>query len=107
MIVLSNLSYDFGLIILIIIFRPQKLPSNFSITFDINEENEIKPINIYLVKININIEKNLLIDFSNENMKTLDIPFAILNPYIGILGNNLIKIYFLRKGIIRKNNDWK
>jgi hypothetical protein len=90
MIVFSNLSYDIAIILLIIVFRPQKLPAHFSVTFDVHEgEREFKPINIFFAKLKKSyffkndsiVLNNLSANESKEVLKNLEIPIAVLNPY--------------------------
>lgn len=89
MIVFSNLSYDIAVVVLVIIFRPQKLPAHFSVTFDIHEgEQEFKPISIFFAKLKKSyffkndsiVLNNLNVSDNKEVIKNLEIPIAVLNP---------------------------
>ena len=99
MIVLSDFSYDFGLLLLIVIYRPQKLPLHFSVTFDLNDgESEVKHINIFLSKIksenfyrNDSLVLNNLSDSDKkEVIRDLEIPIAVLNPCEGEFKGKII-----------------
>jgi len=88
-IVLSNFSYDFILILLCIFFRPQQLPPHFTVSFDVHEgENDFKPVNIYFAKIDkkqiMREDTFLLNKLSSSDSKKVNkemvIPIVILNP---------------------------
>lgn len=88
MIVLSDFSFDIVLILLAFVFRPRKLPLHFSVSFDLNEEVEFKPVNLFLGKLNKKLffknESIVLNKLSNSEIKEFnkifEMPVAVLNP---------------------------